>query len=700
MRYESLVSVMNLELAWRRINTGRNLQYKRFFRPVYLAYEAGLKDNLRLLRRELLAGKRVTAPTRTYLPKPSGLQRPITLLHLEDQILLQAVANIIAEKLRTRRARIEGRTVFSNILNTPGDSIFFIHRWQETYSEFLEACSRHFNDGYRWVAHFDLAAFYDTISHVQLVRLVAPHEGQSRTWQRVQEWLSGWTTYDNSPAKQHGIPQGPVASNFLAEAFLLPIDEQMSRLDVRYARYVDDIRILGRTKADVQAAAITLELACHSHGLIPQGKKFAIKQAERVHEILGLLPSIPPDGNPYDEQMPREEAERIFREALGGKPLRVEDKSRVRYILYRAPKSTKILRWVLTLMPTHLEHIDAFSHYLTNYARSRNIVRSVYDLLRSGVPYPYVRGELWHVLARIAPADFLRARRPEALTELRCAGPDVALRWGLLHFLVRCEREGFGRISRRLLTQHAFTQALLADQLPIAQYAAGYVAESLLRQKRLEPSLAMGRVLRERGQSLREYTMRSSDLPDKVQNAFRGLGVIRKRMLADRDYVGELLVRMYACSVSKCWRGLLGTDYEYALQILLEAEAAFNIDRSGWMRNQNAFNDMLVRAFIHALHNRALPGGSVRTVDRRGELVSLGVILQIGSAFDAAQPVIAAAMRDFNNRRNRLPSSHPYDTRSGAQNRFLARRERDTYAEAMKGLLNEIAAYSARAVLT
>ena len=450
MRFESLVSVRNLELAWRRINTGLNNQYKRFFRPVYLGYEAGLEDNLRLFKRELLAGWQPHSPTRIYIPKPSGLQRPITLLHLEDQIVLQAIANAFAEKLRDRRKRVEHKCVFSNVLTQPGDSIFFVDRWQTTYREFLKACTRHFAGGYRWVAQFDLAAYYDTISHVQLTHVVSPRGGHGRTWKKVQEWLMRWTTYDGSPAKRHGIPQGPVASNFLAEAFFIPIDEQMSKLDVRYTRYVDDIRIFGRTQYAVQKAAIVLELACQSHGLIPQGKKFAIKEATNIDEVLGQLPSMSPEQDDKDDSLTSADADVLFREALEGRPLRIKDKSRAQYVLYRSPKSEKLLRWVLALMPKHPEYIDAFSHFLSNYSHSRRILSVIDDILESGIPYPYVRGELWHILARITDTDYRRAKRPLALKELKGSSSDVAHRWGLLHFLISCERAGLGRASYRL----------------------------------------------------------------------------------------------------------------------------------------------------------------------------------------------------------------------------------------------------------
>jgi len=42
-----------------------------------------------------------------------------------------------------------------------------MERWQTTYSAFQEECTKAFNEGFRWSAHFDLSAYYDTISAPQ-----------------------------------------------------------------------------------------------------------------------------------------------------------------------------------------------------------------------------------------------------------------------------------------------------------------------------------------------------------------------------------------------------------------------------------------------------------------------------------------------------------------------------------------------------
>lgn len=227
MNYGALVSTNNLTLAWRRISTGFNLQYKRFFRDLYLAYEISHEANIRRLRRSLKGGWRPTPPYRVFLPKPSGLQRPLGFLAIEDQIVLQAVANLFARKIEPRRRNVEKSVVFSNILNKSHDSIFFLEDWHKTYRLFEKQCEIHFRDGYRWIADFDLAAFYETISHEMLVRAVFPRGGSRDLCDRIRTWLRCWTGPPGANEMDHGIPQGPLASDFLAECLLLPLDEAL-----------------------------------------------------------------------------------------------------------------------------------------------------------------------------------------------------------------------------------------------------------------------------------------------------------------------------------------------------------------------------------------------------------------------------------------------------------------------------------------
>lgn len=699
MRWESLVSIQNLRLAWRRITTGKNLQHKRFFRDIYLVYETALDQNLRSLRQNLLAHAwKPSYVQRVYIPKPSGLQRPISFLGLEDQILLQAVANVFAKKLARKRKPFEYVSVFSNILSKNSDSIFFLERWQKTYDAFQKRCKTFFKQGNKWVANFDLAAYYDTISHDMLLRIVSPISYHQPTCTEVKKWLAVWSASNEAAITSHGIPQGPIASDFLAEAFFYPIDIELRKKSIKYVRYVDDIRLFGKSKNEVIKAGITLEQLCRDRGLIPQGKKFSISYATTSGNALGRLPSIPPASDGEGAQrMESKEAIRFLKSCVKGRPLKVIDKSRFRYVMYRAPRLFEILDIVLRLLPKHPEHIDAFVAYFSNYTQSSRssgrIVKGMIEILRVGLPYTYVRGELWHLLARLGKKDQLDEALPLARLDARGREKCLGLSWGVMNFLIRCQEERLCRIGNRLQGELPLSRALLASRIPQAEYAPKRVIVSMLRGT-LEEQLAAARQLQAKSFTLSQLNLRQRGLPQVCQNSLRSLGVIRRVSQAPRDWIAERLHQRFGGSQIQGWRSLLGGEYEHALLILIEADHMFDISSSNWLQLQDSFNDVVVRQFISFLRQRQLPGGKQSTIGRNGQLVNYGTLLDRNGTFSSAFPLASGKLRIIHRRRNRLPGSHPYDQRGGSQNRWLSGAGRDVLINDVEVALNNIITYA------
>jgi retron-type reverse transcriptase len=176
MNFEKLVSKKNLLLAWRRITSSHDARYKAFFRHILEAYELSFEQNILDLRQRLKNGEYLAQnPIRFYVPKPSGLQRPLTLLSVEDQIVLQALANLFAEKVRDKRTKLAGKYVYSNKLCRK-NSQFFLEKWQLGYSQLKQNLKLKFKAGYVWVATFDISAFYDTIPHDLLLNVLVANK--------------------------------------------------------------------------------------------------------------------------------------------------------------------------------------------------------------------------------------------------------------------------------------------------------------------------------------------------------------------------------------------------------------------------------------------------------------------------------------------------------------------------------------------
>ena len=685
----TLISESNLKLAWRRITTGVNHQYKSFFRRLYYAYEVALDDNIKDLYARLRGGAyKLSPPLRVYVPKPSGLQRPLTLLLLEDQIILQAMANVFSEKLKSRRKPLELKSVFSNVLETKKESIFFVKNWHFTYGIFQHRIEEYYRGGMRWIAHFDLAAFYDTISHDLLLQTLYPRGGGQDVRSSVSEWLRSWSAERRLLTYGHGIPQGPIASDFLAECFLLPIDEALAREGYPYVRYVDDIRVFGANETAVRKAAIRLEILCRNRGLIPQGKKFGIYRARSLGDAMGGLPSIPPPGEEEAERflLPAGKAIREFQKALKGKPHRIVDNSRARYVLYRAEPSSRLLAYVLRMLPRHPEHIDAFVHYLAHYEKSKPIIRACTECLLS-TPYEYVQGAMWHILARMLAKEQMKDFIQEAITIVKSRDACVALKWGALHFLCIADAAGHGKYANFLRYQEPLLQALLASVIPERCYRGDAIIKGILKRTAFEPGIMLAEEFVRRGMDHHTFVPNEKDLVSQVRNIFRAVGLI-KRVGGPVDPIGEIIACRYIVRVWTGWRPLLGRDYMHAQQILCQAEPVFDSGRSVWLSHQNSFNDAVFVAMQRHLNSRGL-AGAMRIMGRDGKRVSFGVLLAAGAQFDKAFPVIADAFRTVNSRRNSVPASHPYES-SGTRTRFLTKKERNQLVAKLRKGYQEI----------
>lgn len=696
MIIDTIASKKYLELAWRRITTGGNYYYKRLFRHVYFAYEVALERNLLDLRERLLGGAfKARNPERIYMPKASGLHRPLALLNIEDQIVLQAFANLAAHRMQEKRAPLQFKVVYSNILEKP-DSIFFFRRWQNTYGAFQRKIKRLYESGLRWIGDFDLAAFYDTISHELLLRTVFP-----RTTDPDLKWIADcmktWSSNRAISGHGHGLPQGPLASDFLAECFLLPIDLILARRR-GYSRYVDDVRICGTTEDEVRAGIIELERNCRERGLIPQTGKFAIKRALSVQEAMGMLPSIadPQHAGTSSENIGKKQALRVFLTAVNGKPKRVVDKTRLRFILYRAEPESHMLRLVLLLIPRHPEHADAFFIYISRFGYRKPIERICLDLVANS-PYPYVRGEAWHILAKYCRDH--RTQTAHKIQKLISSAIEIARsksqenlveKWGACHFLCVSEEITSLHLSRYFKYQNPILQSLLAPVLPGAAFAKGEAVEDFLRRSVPEPGLSVCSSLHYKGMNLSTFGLASEQAPTQVINTLRELGLIS--WTGDRiDPIAEILKARFDVPRGKSWHVLLAEEYIHALGLLKQAEALFDGGRSYWLVCQNSFNQVVFLALQKHLAARGHPA-SCTTISRNGQLLDFGVTLDAVGSFSKNCPTIGDCFRDMNARRNRVPEAHPYEKKTAAQSQHLKAQERNKFVARLRIAYRDILA--------
>ena len=227
---EKVFDLANLRRAYRWIMSNPDAQYKSYFRDSYEAFAIASETHLKWIRSEGLKERyRVSHASKVLVPKPSGALRSITLLAVEDQIVYQACVNLIADILKAKTKRRYETRVFAH-LYAGKSSQFFYYKWQRSYSKFSQKVSDSYSNGYKYVANFDLAAFYDSIDHHVLRHHLKETGVDEDVIDFLLECLKVWTSStwcgdDKNIYHEHGIPQGPLASGMLSEAVLQHLDD-------------------------------------------------------------------------------------------------------------------------------------------------------------------------------------------------------------------------------------------------------------------------------------------------------------------------------------------------------------------------------------------------------------------------------------------------------------------------------------------
>lgn len=688
MNFENLISKKNLLLAWRRITSSHDARYKAFFRHILEAYELSFDKNIDDLRRRLKNGEYFPqTPLRFYVPKSSGLQRPLTLLSIEDQIVLQALTNLFAEKVRERRSKLSGKYVYSNKLGQK-DSQFFLERWQPGFSQLKRNLKSKFEEGYTWIAIFDISAFYDTIPHEILLKVLIPHSSGA-LYNVAQKWLKTWSSDNHSDEHNHGIPQGPMASDFLAECTLLSIDEKMSQRYM-YFRYVDDIRILGKSELEVRKALVYLDVLCKNRGLIPNSNKTKIRQAKSAIDLVEDIPEITryfEDGN--EKSLSKKSAEKSIEDAIVQKEkLEVKDRTLLRFALFRAPASDTVLKTVLGLWEHYPEHTDAYVAFLENYQRSDSVVMLANRLLQIDFPYDFVQGELWKLLARMGNISELVSLKELAIETVRSKVAGCASRIGAQIFLSKCNEVGLGNYQKWLMYEkRALVQAFVTPYINLNSNGGILTGKSILSRSLIDPHLGLIKPLINSNLRIDIFGNNPSDFPFVTQYSYKSAGLTGHNV-PKPDAVGNLISKRYAVKKWNKWQGILQGEYEHAHMELRFADLYFDSHLSSWLNYQDAFNEIVFRAFQDFLAKKGAPG-TIAHFKPNGERIDYGHLLG-NPIFKSAYCDLQDDLHKVHKRRNSVPSTHPYDKKTGNKARPLKKSEQKTLKLYLDDAFNQI----------
>ena len=247
------------------------------------AYGEDLREKLTELHGRIHKGSYRARPARrTYIPKPDGSERALSILCLEDKIVQQAVVYLL-------EAIYEEDFIGFSYGFRPGrgphDALDALH-------------TGIYRKRVNWVLDADVQGFFDAMSWNWTLRFLEHRIADKRILRLIQKWLKvGIREGDQTIRSERGAPQGSVISPILANVYLHYVFDlwahawrQKAAGDVVIIRYADDVLIgfqhEGEARAflqDLQERMGKFELALHptKTRLIHFGRH-AIKERERL----------------------------------------------------------------------------------------------------------------------------------------------------------------------------------------------------------------------------------------------------------------------------------------------------------------------------------------------------------------------------------------------------------------------------------
>lgn len=107
-----------------------------------------------------------------------------------------------------------------------------------------------------WICGTDIRTFYDSIRKGRLIEVLRKRIKCVAAISLISHAVETPTIPKNARRgshptyrELHGVPQGLAVSNILASIYMQDVDEAMTRMDVTYFRYVDDVLMYGKEDA-------------------------------------------------------------------------------------------------------------------------------------------------------------------------------------------------------------------------------------------------------------------------------------------------------------------------------------------------------------------------------------------------------------------------------------------------------------------
>lgn len=263
-----------LEAAWKRVK--RNRGSAGVDREKVEDFERRKETRLALLAQQIQDENYEPKPIRrTWIPKLGSTElRPLGIPTVTDRIAETAL-----------------RLTIEPIFEKKFMECSYGFRPKRSTKDALRRVQQHLDAGRTFVVDIDIQKYFDTINHDQLMEEVKKEISDGRVLRMIEKSLSRGVMEKTKSyaALKEGTPQGSVISPLLANIFLHPVDEEMTRAGYEMVRYADDCVVMCRTREEAESAMHRIRELIEDRGLRlhPEKTKLVDATAPGGFDFLG-----------------------------------------------------------------------------------------------------------------------------------------------------------------------------------------------------------------------------------------------------------------------------------------------------------------------------------------------------------------------------------------------------------------------------
>lgn len=658
---DNTFDLINLKRALRWTFSNPEPTFKNYFRDLYKAYATADEEHLRGLKDKF--SRSIYEPTdsfKVYFPKKSGILRPFTLLSIEDQIVYQALMNVVADKLFPKVRKRYLKETFGH-LYAGKSSKFFYRKWQDGYKKFRDSIRKAYSDGFVYRAFFDLTACYDSIDHNVLKYFLNELYLDTDFTEFLLNCLRHWTK--TSPQEQifqgHGIPQGPQPSGLLAEVILSHFDNKRSSVrKIKYFRYVDDIRLYAKDEHHLRHMLVELDLLSKSIGLFPQSSKVDIR---RVTNIEGELKSISNPPEPVSIKAGNQTAIRKRLKELT-KNYKINDETRFKWVLAQADPSISISRRLLRIVREypHL-YVSIFSYFHRYKVIPDEISRQLFNLLKEEDLYPSFSATLLRSVLGKIPADIVPVyiRHIKRLFNERDKIGYLEIGAEACIWLLQNKELTYDKTFELATSRNNWWLRMkiinFVDKSYIGTPSYENLLNSLVKDSNVDVSIMAAYLLSIEGLDL--FSPRRGINP-MAEILLKEFGIISRTTAVSCGiaYAFNSVVGNALSGIS--WRSIFGSKYTEAERKLIRSKGYFKTDPTAWVNIMDTFNDLMLGALFE--HDDTI--GTYT-------LGNIGGVLNKNSRFARKYPKLFKMVKNIHDKRLASDLSHARTRQTGKSTR-------------------------------